>query len=394
MLALAFALAVARPPLMLSTAIGSILPTEPLPLGGYTARKPVPYEPGGDELRAKVIFLRQGKTEVALVTAEMLTIPESLADEVRKRISPGITLFLHATHTHCAPDSQMLNRKMSLDIPGIARFNPTWLEFYARRIAEIIERARSAKAKPIDYLTRKSWEVTANRPRRKLGLPRPEGASLELGDQTIWSYAAHPTFFGSEEMHTREDWPGGLINRNESIFSGAIGDLSPVATGNSASEKIRNLVQSLRATSRQTQGMVEPLDSIQVETEPIELARPTPHPTFAQSYRVSQGLANLVVRQFAPSKAQLVGVRLGSVVLVGIPGEPSGKLGWQIRSAGREFGFSQVWTISHVNGWIGYVLAPEDYDQGGYEATLGFYGREQGDRLVRAAQRLLFKLSR
>jgi hypothetical protein len=48
-------------------------------------------------------------------------------------------------------------------------------------------------------------------------------------------------------------------------------------------------------------------------------------------------------------------------------------------------GFSSVLVCSHVNGWMGYILDPEDYDRGGYEATLSFYGREEGTKVVDAA---------
>lgn len=30
--------------------------------------------------------------------------------------------------------------------------------------------------------------------------------------------------------------------------------------------------------------------------------------------------------------------------------------------------------LSHTNGWAGYLLTKEEYQQGGYEATLSFYG--------------------
>lgn len=42
---------------------------------------------------------------------------------------------------------------------------------------------------------------------------------------------------------------------------------------------------------------------------------------------------------------------------------------------------------------MGYILAPEDYDRGGYEATLAFHGREIGPRVVEAAKLALEKLA-
>jgi neutral ceramidase len=85
-------------------------------------------------------------------------------------------------------------------------------------------------------------------------------------------------------------------------------------------------------------------------------------------------------------------VRIGDLAIVGIPGEPTSVLGNQIKAAGLKMGFKTVLVCSHVNGWMGYVLDPADYDQGEYEATLSFYGREEGPKLVKAAVAALGKL--
>ena len=42
---------------------------------------------------------------------------------------------------------------------------------------------------------------------------------------------------------------------------------------------------------------------------------------------------------------------------------------------------------------MGYILDPEDYDRGGYEATLSFYGRDQGEKVVDAGIQALKRLS-
>ena len=99
-----------------------ITPDVPLPLGGYTERGTKVSVPGGDHLYARTVLLESGKTKIALVSVETLTIPESLVREVKKRIPSDVSLFLSATHTHSAPDSQMLNDRMTFLIPGIASF--------------------------------------------------------------------------------------------------------------------------------------------------------------------------------------------------------------------------------------------------------------------------------
>ncbi len=64
-------------------------------------------------------------------------------------------------------------------------------------------------------------------------------------------------------------------------------------------------------------------------------------------------------------------------------------MGRQIVEAGHKLGLSDVLVLSHCNGWMGYILDPKDYDSGGYEATLSFYGREEGEVVVKTAVKAL-----
>jgi len=128
------------------------------------------------------------------------------------------------------------------------------------------------------------------------------------------------------------------------------------------------------------------------DNEAIRLDPKKPHPTFAKSNRIPESMAQGLVNQFAPSSDDIAAVRLGSLIFIGVPGEPTSILGNQIKQAGLKMGFKVVLVCSHVNGWMGYILDPKDYDEGGYEATLSFYGRREGDRVVDAAVKALRKL--
>jgi neutral ceramidase len=129
-----------------------ITPPEPLPLGGYTARGSQLAQVVPGSLWASTIVFSDEDTTVALVSAEMLTIPESLVQAVQDRLPKGINLFLSATHTHNAPDSQMLNRQMTFQIPGLAKFNEKWLTWYADRLAFGIKVALARQPQAVSRL--------------------------------------------------------------------------------------------------------------------------------------------------------------------------------------------------------------------------------------------------
>jgi hypothetical protein len=100
----------------------------------------------------------------------------------------------------------------------------------------------------------------------------------------------------------------------------------------------------------------------------------------------------MAVRAFAPPVAEVQALRIGSTLLVGVPGEPTAEVAQAIQQLPQAQAYRHVVVVSHVNGWIGYILLPADYDRGGYEATLSFNGRETASRVVSAAGVAIAKL--
>jgi neutral ceramidase len=372
--------------------------SEPTPLGGYTERQNKPAEPGGDRLFSRVILLQKGNVRIAVVSAEMLTIPESLTREVKKQIPPDVHLFLAATHTHCAPDSQMYNDRMTLSIPGIASFKRRKLEEAARQIASSVNVALAAPAET----PRKWWLGVGHLDRTHARRPqdRPDQSLTRLdadGTPLLWQYAAHPVFYDSDELKTRGDWPGALASKAGGlVLQGAIGDVSPNMDKRPPAAQIADFVKDCQTTRFKPISLGAPNASPALgwAEQPIALGPKIAHPGFAAEYKVPEALAQLAVNQFAPSTASVSALRIGKVALVGIPGEPTAAIGRRIRDAGRRMGFSVVLVTSHVNGWIGYILEPDDYDRGGYEATLAMHGRDACERVVEASVKALAKLAR
>ncbi len=390
MLALTAALLVA-PPLIIRRAQVDISPPEPLPLGGYTERKGKHMEPGGDPLYARCIELERGNLKIAIVVAEMLTIPESLCREVKARLPKDIHLFLQATHTHSAPDSQMLNDRMTFSVPGIATYRRKWLDWYADKIASSVTSALAAsQTEETSDLSAFAANVDANRPRRKGGKPERMALFLKGIAPVFAYYTAHPTVFDSEQNKTSGDWIGIAAQRfGTPILNGAIGDVSPAADGPTPAAKMEDFFKRFAVgigTKRPTWKTVwdarKPVKWFDVK---IDLDSKHPSPAFLKDYGMPAPLAKSLVDKFAPPEANIAALRLGDLAIVGVPGEPTSILGNQIRDAGLKMRFKYVLVCSHVNGWIGYILDPADYDRGGYEATLSFYGRYEGPKVVSAA---------
>ncbi len=388
---------IVSPALSVRTSTVDITPPEPLPLGGYTERGAAKFQPGGEPLTARTLLLECEGTKVALVAVEMLTMPESLVAAVQELAPKDVRLVLMATHTHCAPDSQMLNSRMTFAVPGIATFRRRQLEWYAQRIAEGVTAATQAEPKAIDALALAQTKADLNHGRR--GAKEVDRVASFLttpsGEVLLTHFAAHPTLHDEAWMKLSGDWPGEVMRRTGGIVAlGPIGDVSPEAKGGDPVERQRLFVDGLLDAKRKakTATVWREGEPLAYGSCPIELGKATPHPSFAKANKAPDSLAQVLVSRFAPPEAHVQVVEVGGLVLIAIPGEPTAALGRRIQAAARKQGFPRALVMSHAGGWVGYILEPKDYDKGGYEATLAFHGRGLADRVVEAAKKALDQL--
>ncbi|MES1227121.1 MAG: hypothetical protein ABUL72_00535, partial [Armatimonadota bacterium] len=230
----------------------------------------------------------------------------------------------------------------------------------------------------------------SNRNRRHGTAPDPRATIVSAdGKPLLASFAAHATALGPENLTYSGDWPGifSLLTR-VAFFPSAIGDASPV-TSHVGEPGATDIALALAGSLKSVPSTIIGPGELRLITEPIQLAKPTPHPGFAKEYKVPDALAQVLVDKFAPTEGEVSVLSLGHFAIIGVSGEPTGDVGRRIQDAARKAGYWDSLVMSHCNGWIGYVLEPKDYDKGGYEANLAFHGREAADRVVEAAARAL-----
>jgi hypothetical protein len=84
---------------------------------------------------------------------------------------------------------------------------------------------------------------------------------------------------------------------------------------------------------------------------------------------------------------------LDELVVLGVPGEMAAALGLAVKSQARTLTGATCVTIGGLaDEWTSYVLPAEEYQRGGYEASMSFYGDTLGatmmEGMVRAAKAL------
>lgn len=391
MLPLLAPICVAAPLLEMSVGSAEVPLAASAPLGGYTERRSKPCEPGGEKLCVRTLVLRQGDTKIALISAELLTIPRSLYLRVASRL-PDFKVMLCATHTHCAPDSQMFNERMTVVVPGIARYDAKATD---EMVESIVSSVRSASSfRTVQWMTSEWSSAQLNRSRRPDGSSRPRFFRLRFSDgkqiAMLGNFAAHPTILDSNWNRRSGDWPGEWMRRSaiyetRMLFNGAIGDVSPA---------VPNEVKGIPGVRR----FVEDLDDAEV-TNRLVITKPTlkfaqvtdeapavvAHPDFAKLNGVPNVIATQLVDKFAERQATVSLLQLSdrfggdALNIIGVPAEPTDALGQKLeRSISSD---NRTLVFSFCNGWLGYELTEQQYSNGGYEASLSFHGSKMGQFL-------------
>lgn len=381
--------------LAVATSSRNISPPEPLPLGGYTSRKGALGQPG-DPLAVRVLAMSDGSMPLIVVAVETLTMPEGLYESVKAKLPAEVPLFMVATHTHCAPDSQLYNPRMTLGIPGIADYRQKWHRWMTDEIAKAVMETTEFKVYESVGI-RTSLKSGLNRNRRGGVAPSPFltqfVAEKEGRESVLFSaFAAHPTLLDEKVLTYQGDWPGKLAQSTGAMaFTAAIGDASPGASSSDLEAPTRFADQLVKASKG---GVTCPLETkLSTDTEPIELDPVVPHPQFAKEFGAPEPFAKPLVSKFAPATGSITSFAVGKFAVVGVPGEPSTEIAQAIEAEGRRLGFHRTLVVSHVNGWIGYILTEAEYHKGGYEAVLGFHGPKTGSKVIQAAYRSLHDLA-
>ena len=101
----------------------------------------------------------------------------------------------------------------------------------------------------------------------------------------------------------------------------------------------------------------------------------------------------MLLQRLCPTNTYCTAVQLGDLIIASVPGEMAAGLGLEIKANIRRQRATKHVAIGGLgNEWISYMLSPEEYRKGGYEASVSFYGETLGQRMVEATTRTASKL--
>jgi neutral ceramidase len=376
-------------------------------LGGYGDRMSAPAEGIHDRLFAKAIVFQQGSRRFALVTADILGFPPYFKDTVIERLQEEgwshHQVMLLPSHSHTAIDMMQIHPKNKLPIPQLGLFHRKLFELTRDRIVSVIQQACQelhvvrigSSSVQLDgwNANRRSSDGVVDRDLTITRIDTDTGKSLAV----LVHWTAHPTIMSADDMWYSGGWPGHLQRTLEALlgssatvmyYNGAEGDQRPVArqhSGNSRWEKAERYGRELAIKCHRVWQKIDAISDgpFAFHSEVIELPEPLAHPDFMQTggseYGLNDAVFSKLLATIVPATTRSVSLRLGDLLIVGVPGEMTAKLGHEIEVAA-----SQITDARHVvigglaNEWISYILTPEEYTAGGYESSVSFYGPTLG----------------
>lgn len=243
----------------------------------------------------------------------------------------------------------------------------------------------------------------------------------------VVNYAMHGTTIGSSDFVLSSDAPGAVEDGIESrldrprtviYMQSWAGDMQPNGPASYATETGYDLRSSYRELTQigaaAANAVLPVLDSIvmnpqpeiDVLTVPIPMNNALINPSgdfdkfpfggiFCISAKENCGEG---AKTYTPADINCAGfpeedtvfwtlitaARIGDLGFVTLPGEPLTSVGTELRAkALAASGLPELYILGYTQGYLGYLLHPDDYYQGGYEANGSLMGPGFGDYLIK-----------
>ncbi len=370
-------------------------------MGGYGGLWDRNAEGTLDPPEARALVLDQGDLRVAWLTLDIVIVRPSLRDPLVEfaRSLDVDALIVVATHTHSGPGGY---------VPGFIAERISTGGFNAEAQGGLIDAGKHAlEAAVTDLATSRiaAQQVSLDLARNRRFDDGPAETQLAVirfdrdAAQTIllFAYGAHPTVLSPRSRMYSADYIGSARRQIEKsgqhafFLPGPLGDQEPssslgelwprdvkkqqaqaVDVGETLANAVLDAAVSLKPKPSTKLEVLERW----IETPPVHTRR------FCAVWYFAPLIKGKLSR-FLSARVPIHVLRLDGASFVTLPGEPTSWVASEIRPA---LGGTNVpIVVAHANDWLGYLVSPEDYRRGGYEACASFHGRDFGATLAREA---------
>jgi neutral ceramidase len=418
-----------------------ITPPLGVPLAGHFNHRP--NIGVHDPLTAYAMVVKDDQHQVALLGTDLIGVPDSLVDEVRRLACermglPKDALMVWATHTHAGPQTSGPDEGSS-HAEYLAALPANLVGCVAGAFANMRPvRARVAVGREERISFNRNYRMHDGSVRTNPGVGNPgaiamdgpidpdviaaffDGACGICG--TLINFACHPDVLGSGNYHCSADYPYYLRQALSSVYgdrvitlfgNGTCGNINHIGV---FSHKHQGGHDHSRMMGRRLAGEVMKIESearevalgpLWYDSRTVELPlRKFSDAEIAQfrqilaetedsaaqlsSANFTRGRALRAIRTveagISSQPAEVQVLRLGDLAVVGIPGEYFVEFGLQIKCHSPA---PVTMVIELANGSVGYIPTVAAIEQGGYEGSSARFEAHAGQMLSDAALDML-----
>jgi hypothetical protein len=360
----------------------NLTPSKPMPTAGYGKREGKPYQTIHDSIYARAIYLQQGQTQAAIVSCDLLIIPPELSLLLKQKM-PAVGMdfsqvYIGATHSHNSIGGW---GKRYIGELFAGKYDAAMVEIIADKIVLAVNIAKG-KARPVQlsYASTPKPELVKNRTVGDKGTEDPllrmiylQGLEANAHKAILTSFAAHATTLSDSVMRLSRDYPGQLVDGLEQhlgfdqamYLAGAVGSMGPEEEASKTDWEQLNLLATGLETAIQQNSISLPLkQNLQVMT--LHLPMREPQWRFAKDWCFRHWLWTKLYGDYNNEVKML---RLGNLVMVGLPCDFSGELMKDLTDYAATKG-KQLMVTSFNGGYVGYITKDSYYDQPGYETRI------------------------
>lgn len=363
-----------------------ITPPKGTPLAGYSERADKSSKGVNDPLYAKCLVLSSLDEKIAIITADMFYLRNSLYYDLCKEVEKktGIkkeNIIFAVSHSHASSGS--IFKELAF-IAG--KYNPKIYRFTLDRLVKLVISANNnLKEAKFSSGTGIVENCAVNRRSggtltdKEVGVIRIDDANTNKCIAVLFNYAAHPTVLGPDNLLFSADWPGYAQKAIERVKEGCIALYTNGAQGDQAPgfSSIKNGFERCERIGNIVAGEVLKVLENLVGTEKVKIK--------IVSCKI---LLNPRISEYTEIKV----VSLNDTLLITIPGEAFSYYGLKFKEEGKKRGFKNVFCIGLSCGGIGYIMSKEDYLKHEYETLLSLYGMELGPFIEEQIINLLEKI--
>jgi hypothetical protein len=380
----------------------NITPESPIHLAGYGPRGP--YQVVLDSVYARIVVLENQHTKVVIISLDLLMFPRILKERLEQELSKlgfaNDQIYFAATHTHHGFGN------WDYSIAGQFAFG-TFDEAYMQRLVNTImsgiNEARASKgAAALGFQQVDAHELVVNRLEPLHGAKDPHLRIIHIHKQNgqkgiLVSFSGHATNLDADKWELSRDYPGVLVDQLEAdknidfamFCAGMVGSHNidiEIEKGHERIEQVgKKLADKILAQSDQIK--VENFSAL--GSADVEIALGPSQLRITKKLR----LRDWVFRAFfGPLHANIKVVRVGEVLLVGMPCDYSGELSvnHDLDAYAAAKGLN-LFVTSFNGNYVGYITEDKHYNTCRHDEvrTMNWVGPHMGNYFTGAIKKVI-----